>query len=141
LKGLLPNQNGVLCSPDRLRRDGNVPEEVKDICMSVGLDIRNDLLSNSLADLAGTATLNFAEAALRKAIPVIAQPDAVIKELLEHLKSALPEGMECTDENAEVQRGTALLLSYLWRTLGEDGASLAQMVPLVSRAHSVVHWS
>jgi len=106
-----------------------VPEELKDICVSVGLDVRNDLLSNSLADLAGAATLQYAETALRKAIPVIAQPDDVIKELLEHLKSALPEGMECTDENVEVQRGTALLLSYLWRTFGEDGASLAQMVP------------
>lgn len=48
LQGLLPNQRGVLSSPHELRIDAGVPDQLKDICELVDLDIRGDLLSTTL---------------------------------------------------------------------------------------------
>jgi hypothetical protein len=140
-EGLLPNQNGLLCSPHDLRRDAGVPEELKDICQEVGLDVRGGLLSRSLIEAIGNLQLEHATRGLEKAIPAIADGDGVVDELLEYLMSTLPEDEDCSEENVHVQRGTARLLRYLWETRAGEAATIAHRVPLVTRGEKVIHWS
>jgi hypothetical protein len=141
LKGMLPNQREQLSSPNDLRIDVGVPEDLKDICDGVDLDIRKGLASARLVDSANDPSLVYARNTLSKAIPRTADADDISLELLKHLKSALPEGAECTETNDALQRGTALFLSYLWRVSGQGAADIAREVPLVARSKKVVYWS
>src|SRR5439155_20895561 len=105
LDRLLPNQEAGLCSPPELRRDAGVPEELKDICNMVGLDSRSGLLSTELVGTIGDLSLNYAKAAVDMAIPRQSGDDDVVKELLDHLRSSLPEETDCSEANEHLQRG------------------------------------
>ena len=141
LEGLLPNQKGELCSPDDLRRDAGVPEELKIICEAVGLDLRTELLSEELSKCAAEDGFQYADEALEKTLPRMATAGDVEEELLNYLRSLLTEDVECSEDNADLQRGTMLFLDYLWRTTGEEGAGIARKIPLVNCRHRVVYWS
>jgi hypothetical protein len=141
LEGLLPNQLGALCTARELRRDVHVPEELKKICEETALAVRRGLLSTELAEAIGILSLRYAEEALAKAIPVTADASKVRSELLHHLKSALPEDADCSDDNEPAQRGTAQLLGYLWRTDGEGAEAVAREIPLVTKSKKIAHWS
>jgi hypothetical protein len=141
LEGLLPNQVGVLCTARELRRDVQVPEELKKICETTGLKVRQGLLSTDLDKAISALSLEYAEEALAKAIPGIADTDKIRAELLDYLKSELPEDADCSDANEPLQRGTAQLLGHLWRTDGESAATAAREVPLVTKSKKIAHWS
>lgn len=141
LRSLLPNQRGALCSPEKLRRDGGIADELKDICEAVGFDVRAGLLSTELSDSAGSATLRYAKSALSKAIPGSAQNEDIERELLDKLVKALPEDTMCSDDNTAVQLATASLLAYLWKAGGAAAEALARKVPLVAKSKKVVYWS
>lgn len=141
LGGLLPNQKGHLCSASDLRRDAGVPEELKDICEAVGLDVRSGLLSTQLAELVGNRSLSYAKEALATVIPTTAQAEDIVDEFLEHLRALLPEEAECSDANEYAQRGSVRFLDYLWKTSGDDAATVAHQVPLINRTKRVLQWS
>ena len=141
LDGLLPNQAALLCAARELRRDLDVPEELKGICEDIGLDVRKGLLSIQLAESISSLSLEYAEDALTKALPNTANASDICAELLECLKAALPEDTDCSDTNERFQRGTAQLLSYLRKSGGEEVATIAHEVPLVTKSKKIAYWS
>jgi hypothetical protein len=141
LKGLLPDQYGSLNAPERLRRDANIPEELKSICDSVEFDLRATLLSNELTLAIANLSLRYAPAALVEAVPETLDADDAINQLIEYLRSKLPAGMEASDANESAQGGTVLLLDYLWMTCGTGAAQVAQRVPLMAANGKCVYWS
>ena len=141
LEGLIPNQREKLCSPNALRIDAGVPQELKDICDGVQLDVRKGLVASRLIESVNESSLRYSRSAMSKAIPKTVSAEGIRLELLEHLKSKLPEGSECTESNDALQHGTALFLSYLWRTGGADETSIARYVPLITRSKKIIYWS
>jgi hypothetical protein len=141
LEGLLPNQTEEFSSPHELRRDIDVPEDLKDICENVDFKIRAELVSAKLEDAIDSLSLEYADGALRKAIPRTANRDAVEKELLGHLRSKLSEDADCSAINPALLSGTAQLLSYLWKTSGEEAAARAREVPLATTGTRIAYWA
>jgi hypothetical protein len=141
LEKLIPNQHNKLHSLNELRRDIDVSEELKAIGDSLGMDVRKGLVSTDLSETMKDPSLIYGASALSTAIPSQADESAVSAELLEHLKSSLPEGTECSESNLRLQRGTAQFLDYLQRRPDDGVAAIAQQVPLATRGGKVVHWS
>ena len=141
LDGLLPSQTRALCSARGLRRDLDVPEELKEICDGIEMDIRKGLLSIELTESISRLTLEYAEDALTKALPNTADSNDIRTELLECLRSALPEDADCSEANERFQRGAAQLLSHLWKSGGEEVALVAREVPLITKGKKIAHWS
>ena len=140
LEKLVPDQHNRLHSPSELRLDIDIPKELKVISDSVSMDVRKGLVSSDLSKATNDPSLVYATSALSTAIPRQADEPAVCVELLEHLKSSLPEGTECSESNLGLQRGTAQFLGYLQRR-SDDTAVIAQQVPLATRGGRIVHWS
>jgi len=141
LEGILPNQKGLLASPCDLRRDVSIPEELKDICAEVGLDLRAQLLSNDLGEVAARQGLGFLPDVLIRAVPVEQTENQVTEACLKKIESDLPEGNRDLERRAAAIDGSVRLLDYLWRSRGPDGLELAGRVPLVAADKSVVKWS
>src|SRR5690606_20531681 len=66
LYGLLPNQNSILCSPEDLKRDEGVSEQLKDICSEIGLDVRDEMLIEGFSDIAIAEQLEYAVDTIEK---------------------------------------------------------------------------
>jgi hypothetical protein len=141
LRKMLPNQHGILCSPEKLRRDEHVSEGLKEICSAVGLDVRSGLLSKELTDCIVTNALQYARPALEKAITGAANSDDIERELLEYLMKLLPEDSTCSEENSALWHGTASFFEYLWVSHGLSAATLAHKVPLAAKSKKVAYWS
>ncbi|HUW14329.1 MAG TPA: hypothetical protein VM537_31695, partial [Anaerolineae bacterium] len=141
LAGILPNQNGALVSPTDLRRDGGIPEELKDICAGIGIDLRARLLTNELGAVADRNGLAFAPGVLTEAVPGEHTEDQTLEECVKKLESDLPEGSRDLDKRASAVAGSVRLLGYLWRTRGNNGGELAARIPLVTAENSVARWS
>lgn len=140
LRSLLPNQHGELCSPDQLRRDTGVPEDLKDLLQTLGRDVRQGLLATDLGACIADLRLNYGHAALKQAIPVAVDEEGIAQELLDHLKSLFPDEADCSTVSTTVQGAARDFLAYLWTTRGEAGQHLARQTPLVTRGDNVVYW-
>ncbi len=141
LLGLIPNQHCRLLSPPGLSRDGGVPEELKDICESMGHDVRGGLLLRKLEEIAVTSKFQYLKATLEKALPSTTTEDEVVVEAVTHLEENLPEDEDYAEEEDILQQGSVKLLDYLWRSRGVRAAAIARKVPLIAENHRVVKWS
>src|SRR4051794_19854416 len=71
---------------------------------TVELDVRERLLSLALVDFAAARALEHVTQTLAQAIPAAADTAVVRDELIEHLRSALAEDAECSDEDDHLER-------------------------------------
>ena len=141
LAGLMPNQNGRLCSPGNLKRDNGVSEVLKDICTDIGCDIRDKLLVDGLEKIGKRLNLRYLKSALQKAIPDDVNECDVIDEAVESLSKAMPDDKSCEDVALKSKQATARVLAHLWEISGANAASVAQRVPLVVLNDKARRWS
>jgi hypothetical protein len=141
LTGLMPDQNCRLLSPQTLRRDGGISEEIKDVCKSMGHDARANLLFSKLEEIATEKQLKYVKSAIEKAVPSIASEDDVILGAVEYLDTNLPEDEDCDKTATNLQQGTVQLLAYLWKSKGINAAAIARKVPLIASNQRIVRWS
>ena len=141
LRGMIPNQNEFLRSPQQLKRDQGVTEQLKDICTSMAYDIRDRLLLNGFEDIARDRELDDLTAALEKAIPTSVTEDKILSDAVKHMSERLPEGKDLSGRALDVQRGAVRFLAHLWESKSHDGAFIAREVPLVTSSGRAVRWS
>ena len=141
LDGVIPNQNQHLRSPSALKSDQGVPGQLKDICASMGYDIRDQLLLRGFEEIAHTRGLHHLIEALGVAIPGSLAEDEVISHAVERMSERLPEDNSCDDGVLDVQQASVRLLAHLWDSRAQEAASIARQVPLVASNRRAVRWS
>jgi hypothetical protein len=154
LDGLLPNQNGMLCTGSSLRRDAGVSKEIKDICSEIGLDLRAVLLTKELAcDRNQTQQLATTEPAdetnqfqylvttLAKAVPHEASEDFATEQCIARLDHLLPMDGKFVEKQRSGLGGSIKLISHLHQTRRENGETYCKRLPLLTKDLSVVRWS
>jgi hypothetical protein len=140
LEGLVPNQDGSLCSPDKLLRDHGISEELKDIATGMGHNVREKLLAITFTGLAKTLDLKYLEVTLTRAVPNMRSCDEILEECLKVLHERVPEGSAPPGKYTALLDGSVRLLDYLWRSKNLDGASTARRVPFLSVRGAIVRW-
>ena len=141
LEGMIPNQNQHLRSPSALKSDQGVPERLKDICTSMGYDIRDQLLLNGFEEVAHSRDLRYLTKALEVAIPGSLAEDEVVSHAVQRMGERLPEDNSCDDGVLDVQQASVRLLAHLWDRRAQEAASIARQVPLVASSRRAVRWS
>jgi hypothetical protein len=141
LSELIPDQNKQLRAPAELYRDDGVSVQLKDICESIGQDIRGRLLLSDLERIAAERKLNYFPAAINKAIQKSLSEAEVIEEAIKYLCDALPDGDECDQASINLQHGIVRILNHLWKSQGANAASVARKLPLVTSDGCAVRWS
>jgi hypothetical protein len=140
LESLLPDQRDRLRSPEQLARDVGIPEELKDLCAEVGIDVRTELLSTGLIAKAEELGLPSFREAVGSAVPRTLDETQLLQRIVEHVRNELPEGSDVAAEKQSVARGSVRLLTYLWTHHGNGGAAVAQQLPFVCSTGRVVRW-
>ena len=140
LEGLMPNQNGRLCSPDELKRDYGVSERIKDICADLGFEVRRHLLSGHLQEAAGRLGLQDLQTVLERSIVKEAHEDGVIEEAIKRMGDLLPEAETCERLPTRPRRACVQLLDHLWRTKQAEALPLARQVPLLASDQRGMRW-
>ena len=138
LERLMPNQNGRLCSPSDVKRDMGVPVRLKDICASVGYDVREHLLLEGLDQGADDSRLQYATSALADGVPGSLDEEDVVERAIERMGRVLPDAKVCSEVALELKHATVRLLAHLWESKGEDATSVAERVPLLTRSQRAV---
>ena len=141
LDGLIPNQNLYLHSPSALKRDKGIPEQLKDICTSMGYDIRDQLLLRGFEKIARSHGLRHMLGVLEIAIPTGIIEKEVVLNAVKYMSDRLPEDKNCDDSTLNVRRATVRLLAHIWDTSGQDAVLVARQVPLVASSSRAVRWS
>ena len=141
LEGMIPNQNHHLYSPSALKFDQGVPERLKDICASMGYDIRDQLLLGGFEEIAHTGGLRHLIEALEVAIPGSLAEDEVVSRAVQRMSERLPEDNSCDDSVLDVHHASVRLLAHLWDRKAQEAASIARQVPLVALNRRAVRWS
>jgi len=141
LDGLMPNQRNKLCSPAKLRRDMDIPDELKAICDNMGLEIRDRLLLNDLIRIAKNKGLQSLPKALEDAVSATLSTEEVFEEAKKYIADKLPEDESCEAGMYAIQKGSLHLLNYFWKTMGTEGASQAKQVPLITAQNRSIRWS
>ena len=93
LKGLLPDQSGHLKSPENLKQDGGVSQELKDICGSMGLDVRSSLLDVELLAWGQRLRLTNLATALNAAVGTTTSESDIVEECLKFLDASYRKAM------------------------------------------------
>ncbi len=130
--GLLPDQHGHLHDAAELRRDGGVCDRVKEICESVGLDIKANLLDNALLQSLSRQGLKNGDYAIRESTGDELSEDDAIRDLVRHLAEALPADQPVADKKRAAAQATMLLLAHLWETKGVQAQKTAWEIPILA---------
>ena len=140
LEGLMPNQNGRLCSPDELQRDCGVSEPIKDICADLGFEVRSNLLAAYLHEAAGRLGLQDLRTVLERSVAKEANEDGIVEEAIKRMDDLLPEDEKCEPLATRPRQACVQLLDHLWRSKQADALPLARQVPLLASDQSGVRW-
>lgn len=141
LTGLVPTQSGRLLSPRDLKRDEGIPTRLKDICHSVGLDVRQMLLFDGFQEIAAREGFLYLERMISEAVPASLSEDNVLELALTHLDKKLPEDHVLEAKTEDLQKASVELLVYVWDSKGVEGADFARRMPLISTDARSVRWS
>lgn len=141
LTNLLPDQNKMLKSPASLRRDLGIKNELKDIALAIGHDVRGRLLLEDLPALCLDGAVSNLKGLLDAQVTQTLGEDAVIKECIEELNKQLPDNKPIATEKSNQRQASVDLLKYLWEVQGGDAAQLAQQCPLVAADDSAIRWT
>ena len=141
ISGLLPNQNGKLCSAVNLKRDNGIEEALKSIAGRINLDIRGRLLSKELAARATHSEMVGLKTLLETQIPQTLSSQSVKEECIQELSKQLPDSKEIPPEKKAYRDASIDLLNFLWETNAEAAADLAHKCPLIASDEQAVRWS
>jgi hypothetical protein len=140
LSSLLPDQNDTLKSPDSLRRDEGVEEELKRISSVIKLNVRGRLLSNALLELANQPEFPHLKSLLEANIPQSLSSHSVIEECIQELLRQLPDSKTISTEKIAYRDASIDLLRFLWLTHGANAADIAHKCPLIASDGSAIRW-
>lgn len=141
LRGMLPDQTGVLDSPEALWRDPGISESLKDISESLGINIRNQLLDLTLVREAGDLALPHFNAALEASLRGSLSEDELINQCLNRLQKDYTENLEVTTADDSALVGSVRLLAYLHARPRPAAATVAQQFPILASDSRIVHWT
>jgi hypothetical protein len=130
--GLLPDQHGHLRSAGDLRRDGGVSDRVKEIAAGVGLDIKAQLLDQTLVRMVTDQGQQGALEAINEATGDDFDDDEAVQEIVRHIAEALPADRPVAAESRHAAAASIALLEYLWDAHGADARRAAWEVPLLA---------
>lgn len=140
LKNLLPDQTGMLRSPDLLSRDLGIKKELKDIGRDIGRSVRARLLHEQLVAFCNDASLPRLKGFLDAQVSKTLDETAVIKECIEELRKQLSDNKPVTTAGSMHRQGSIDLLKYLFESKRTDSAELAKQCPLIAFSDIAVHW-
>ena len=141
LDDMLPDQNQRLRSPSDLSRDSGISDSLKDICSTIGLTIRSQLLLGGFDEVAEKHSMAYLHYVLESALPNSISEEDVIQRAVESLNKSLPEDERSEGTPTEVQQGSVRLLSYLWESKQDQARSTARQIPLITYGQGAVRWS
>jgi len=141
LRGILSDQNKRLRSPSELSKDSGIKDALKDICLEIGIDIRSELLLETLTYYAGTTDLKFLRTTLARAVTTSIAEDDVIGRLVKKLNDEFEEDKDYGTLKLNVQSAGVRLLHFLWVERGKDASLVAKKIPLITSNHRIVRWS
>lgn len=132
LEKLLPNQRGALVPLKSLKRDGGIPESLKEIADSIECGVRSRLVDVAILDLARERSLGHVEGVLTSAVPVVMTEDDVLEDCVRQLEKRFPKSDRLSDSNRAIVLASIKLLEYL-ALKGSAAVALASRVPLLAR--------
>jgi hypothetical protein len=141
LKDFIPNQNGILKSPSELYRDDKVDERLKDIADSIGLGVRDRLLSNELVCLEDNPSFPNLRTLLESEVTRSLTSEVVLEECLRELSKRMLDTKEVTPEDLNCRSASVDLLWHMWKTQGQGASELARQCPLVSSDGTSIRWT
>jgi hypothetical protein len=141
LSNLLPNQNKKLKSPSSLWRDMGIKEDLKDIALAVGRDVRGRLLLEDLAGFYLDPALPNLEGLLDAQVTQTLGESTVVNECIEELNKQLPDNKPIASEKLKYGQASIDLLKYLWESQGVDAMQVGQQCPLVASDNSAIRWT
>ena len=140
LDGLLPDQHGRLLLHKDLRKEDEIPEQLKDIAASIGIDIRSQLLDKELYELSQSLGLRYLPATLNKLVPDSVTEDILVERCVNLLAQKFVEGKRAPADQ-ELLNGSVRLLSYLWNTKGRAAEETAKRCPLIAADETAIKWA
>jgi hypothetical protein len=141
LTGMVPDQNRRLRSPADLSIDAGISERLKEICQEMGYDLRSEVLLGDLTVLGEKNNLAFLPQMIAQAIDRTVSEDDIIERAVQRLNEELTEDKDYKQSKLNVQSASVRLLNYLWLSKGDDAASIAKRIPLITSSHKAVRWS
>jgi hypothetical protein len=141
VEGLLPDQHGKMRSPRDLRQDADIPETLKDIAESIGVDVRALLVDKGLVTVAQGLGLAHTEAALNKLVPKALTEDEVVERCLKRLDEKLVNGKRLRDEENALLKGSVQLLEHVWKSNGQSGETIAKRCPLAASDNTILRYT
>ena len=137
LSGMIPDQHSLLRSAGDLRFDGGIPEEVKDIADTAGLDLRAKLVHSGLVDVLTSPgyepAKTLAEETLGQPYP---EPEA-LEALLDRLDERLPDDSPVSSQDGPSPLHTsARLVAFL--APEEENTGLLRRCPLLTAEDKIV---
>jgi hypothetical protein len=141
LSKLLPDQLGVLKSPAELSRDSGIEDQIKKIGDSIGLKIRDGLLSTELAKLAESPEYPCLANLLETQVSRSMTRRVVVESCIQELSKQLPEAKKIPAERQVFRDASVDLLHFLWKMEGAAAAETARKCPLISSDGTSVRWS
>ncbi|WP_213740465.1 hypothetical protein [Bradyrhizobium sp. dw_411] len=132
VKGLLPDQNGLLRDAGELRIDGGVPERIKTISASMAIDIAAEVLDQDLIGHVAAENLASALFAIKEATNGELVEDEVIGRLSREIGGSLPEDQKVPEEKSGAVGASIDLLLHLWESSGQAAQNAAWNVPILA---------
>jgi hypothetical protein len=140
LDRILPNQVGALVQRANLKRDGGVPDALKDIAEALGCSVRSQLLDVKILQVARERSLVHVDHVLDAAVPSVMTEDDVLEECVRALEKLFPKTEQLSASNRQMVLASIRLLDYL-AAKGEAASALASRVPLLARDGSFARTS
>jgi hypothetical protein len=131
---LLPDQHGKLRNFGELRRDGRVSDRVKLIAGNVDLDIKAQLLDDTLLRVLTERGFQEGLYAIHESTGEELGEDEAVRHLVRHIADALPTDRPIGDKQRVVATETIALLDHLWSSQGEQAQKVAWEIPLLAAA-------
>ena len=133
--GLVPDQHGYLRNARDLRIDDSIPEEIKDIAQSAGIDLRSQLLHNDIWEALNQPRYGNARALISSLLGESVSTIEAIERVLKRLDSRLPSESTFEAHSLPLLRSSARLAVYL---VGEEDTRRLRRCPLLTAADTIV---
>ncbi|MYB58945.1 MAG: hypothetical protein F4X51_21415 [Gemmatimonadetes bacterium] len=135
--GLMPNQNSQLRSLPDLRIDEDIPEKIKDIADSIGIDLRSKLLHKNVVEALNEPGYESAKAFIFKLLGESYTETEAVKNIFDELDECLPDGSEFDKETyLPALCASAHLAIYLAEK--DDSVQYLRECPLLTAANKII---
>ena len=137
LNGMLPDQNSQLRSAGDLRFDGGIPEEVKDIADTAGLDLRAKLLHSGLVDVLASPGYEPSKTLAEDTLGQSYSESEALEALLDRLDERLPDDSPISSQDGPSPLHTSARL-VVFMALEEENIGLLRRCPLLTAEDKIV---